>query len=329
MAADSLRNSRQKNKQQNKRNMPKKNLWADFVIYALVLAVIIWGGFAYRDNYYRKHLDWQTAYAGSLDDTIEATALVVRDESLLKAPASGVLRKAVDVGTRVNGGTVIAYIDAPDGKSYAVSAPKSGIVQFAVDGLEQILSINSYKSIDIEQLFSLIDKEGLQDTSVELIIGKSVQGGDIIGKLYDNLVDYYMVVYTQHEHDLGDIGTLTLKLSDGSSLRGKVAEQGHLSNGQYYILKFSTTSDTELLTRCLAVSFTGSRVTGIIVPYSALVEQEDGSYKVFYRKKNAIAETEVRLLGYKEDLAVIEGVEDGTDIVAQPRYARIGAKAFE
>jgi len=105
-------------KQKSARRTKKKNILVDMFIYAILLALLIWGGFSLRDNYYTGHLDWQTAYSGALEDTIHASGLVVRQEAVLKAPAAGILRKAAEHGSRVTAGAVIAYIDAADGKSY-------------------------------------------------------------------------------------------------------------------------------------------------------------------------------------------------------------------
>jgi len=317
-------------KQKSARRTKKKNILVDMFIYAILLALLIWGGFSLRDNYYTGHLDWQTAYSGALEDTIHASGLVVRQEAVLKAPAAGILRKAAEHGSRVTAGAVIAYIDAADGKSYELKAEKAGIVQFSVDGLENALSDTNFLNIDYGYLFSLLDKEKLQDTTIELTFGKTFKAGDTVGKIVDNLVDYHFVVYTDNSEAEVDyeLKKMTVELPDGSTLTGKKEACGETKNGWYTILTLTSTADTELLPRFVPVTYTGSQMEGTIIPYSALVQNEDGTYKVFYRKKTFVAEKEVELLAYKDDLAVVSGIDAGTDVSAAPKYARVGAEAY-
>lgn len=317
-------------KQKPARRTKKKNILVDLFIYAILLALLIWGGFSLRDSYYTKNLNWQTAYSGALEDTINASGLVVRQETLLKAPAAGVLRKVAEHGSRVTAGTVIAYIDGADGKSYELKAEKAGIIQFTVDGLENALSDTNYLNIDYGYLFSLIDKEKLQDTTIELTFGKSFREGETIGKIVDNLVDYHFVVYTDNSEAEVDyeLNKMTVSLADGSTLTGKKEACSETKDGWYTVLTLTSTADTELLPRFVPVTYKGSQVEGTIIPYSALVQNEDGTYKVFYRRKTFIAEKEIELLAYKDGLAVVSGIEAGTDVVSQPKYARTGAKAY-
>lgn len=77
---------------------------------------------------------------GTVEVTVDAEAMMVRQERLATAPASGTVRRLVEEGIRVRVGTPVALVQSDGGRSVEVKAEVSGAVSFQVDGLESQLS---------------------------------------------------------------------------------------------------------------------------------------------------------------------------------------------
>lgn len=77
---------------------------------------------------------------GTVEVTAEAEALMVRQERLAAAPATGTVRRLVEEGTRVRVGTPVAVVQSDGGRAVEVKAEVSGAVSFQVDGLEAQLN---------------------------------------------------------------------------------------------------------------------------------------------------------------------------------------------
>lgn len=119
--------------------------------------------------------------------------LVVRREILINSPAAGRLEFLVADGERVPAGQPLARIWpllGEGGEVLTVSAPRPGVVSFAVDGLETVLTPETWSALRPEGLRSLAGKGNLR---VEP--GKLAAQGEPLFKLVDNLEPILLVGY--------------------------------------------------------------------------------------------------------------------------------------
>ncbi|MCK8827613.1 hypothetical protein MWH25_07640 [Natroniella acetigena] len=291
------------------RENKKRNRLSKFILFLLVLIGI---GFfiilVVNFSGYHSTRIVTTTY-GTIRDRIETEGLLIRNEKITFAPQEGELQLYVPEGERVRSGTRIASVVGTEEKE--LYNYNSGLLSYQVDGLEMTLREESRANLTYDQFVNLRGK--VNQVSSE----ERVNAGRPIFKIIDNFKFYLAVLLPQDE---------VMNYEEGSSVEVLFSELGERyftgeidqilfdQPDNIMLIKFNSLISDLIELRKAEVEIIREVHSGIVVPISALIEQEDtvgvmvSSYTNRYFK-------EVEVVGQVGDQVVIKGVGPGVEII--------------
>ena len=306
------------------KRVKKKFRPIDFLALIALVGLLILLFFTVRDYVRYLRLDFVTPEAGTWDATLPAEAVVVRQEYLLLAPIDGMLEKVAEESQRVTEGATVAYID--NGLSrQAITASKAGIVSYQIDGAESILSQENLEGADFEQLFALYPYDNFASNP-----GAAYGKGKVVAKIIDNLVDYTVVMRLEGSAQI-DAEATSFDFYAGEStaaINGSVQDVVEGRGVNYLLLRVSSKEDLLSHLRAFDAELITGRATGQKIPATCLVQAEDGDYGVYYRSGNRVAFTNVEVLSLNDTDAVVEGIQNYNEVIANPEHTFIGQKLY-
>jgi hypothetical protein len=197
-----------------------------------------------------------------------------------------------------------------------VESPKSGLISFSVDGLENVLgldSVDKLTSIDLEHILQHADPEV---QTVELLndsAGKqqaaAVQAEQPFFRIADPAEEWYAVLKCDSTETYLDKGDTVEAVFEGQDEISAVVTQIHKDKDQVIlIIKFSSDMD-KLVSKRVHPLQVKKTVQGLMVPAKALYMKKgvSGIY-VRDRDENIFIETSIQALS--DGFAIVESVSD-------------------
>jgi putative membrane fusion protein len=287
------------------------------LLMAVVLLVLVWLGnqayvFGVSEAIRTESAEWS-----ELSVTYKGQAIIMRNETVVTAPASGSVAWLVTEGTRVHIGSPVARISgavSPEKEqgSVEVKSPAAGIVSCHLDGWEGILAPANYQRMDLFTLFNSVRPKPLEAPPQE------VQSGSPVFKIVDNLVDpYFLVKLDGQPVDLAIGSSVDLEWDSGGTGQGRVIGLQSRSGTCIAIVDVSQATGDAFSARALDVKLINKKCEGIVIPTQALVNQ--GSEQGVYTKTPlGIKFVRVEVIGTLGDRVAVQGVQTGTDVVTNP-----------
>ena len=198
------------------------------------------------------------------------------------------IKKATIVGENSKSGSYIKkLIDSreeyekklEEGSEYMTS-PKSGVVSYRVDGLEDVLKIDGFKELTEDKLNDLDIKTGqIVSTSTEQ------------GKVINNFECYIATILNSNASKQAEVGKKTkITLSSGNELEATINYKQEQENGKVLVVfKTNALPEELIIFRKISFNITWWSATGIKVPNNAILEDETQSKYVI--KKTATGTT--------------------------------------
>ena len=244
--------------------------------------------------------------------------LTIRNETIIYAPSAGIFTSSLDNGERIHAGGTIGYMNA-EGSSTNFSRPvnssNTGIVFYDLDGWEEILKISDIDNIDIDKVIDIYENNSIEDHMDGTIHNITQNEKRPVAKIVDNLVSSYISSTNQ----------ITLKYTDNEDkFIANVHNYGRLNSGNYYIIAWCECSENTIINhRHLQAYLMGESFHGVAIPSTAIFE--NGSKKIVYRaNSNKLEAASVNIIFQNDELAFVEGVNEGDRIVSNPNLAREG-----
>lgn len=157
-----------------------------------------------------------------------------------------------------------------------VKAPKSGIVSYKVDGLEETLTPDNFSSLSKQYLESL-----------DLKTGKLVATSEERGKVIDNFSCYIVTVSTTKEAKNAEIGQkVKIRLSNNAEIVGEITNKMEETDQEVVlILKIEKQIEELINYRKISFELIWWDDTGLKVPNQAIVKENDLAYVVRNRAR--------------------------------------------
>ena len=195
----------------------------------------------------------------------EINELVTKKANIIgeKSPSGSYLKQLEEQRTALES-------ELNSGAEY-ITAPRSGIVSYKVDGLEETLT---------PQNFSTLSKEYLE--SLNLKTGKIIATSDESGKIINNFECYIATISTSEEAKKAQIGDkVQIRLSNNVEIDAKI-EYLSQENEDEVLIVLEIDRQIEELTNYRKISFDliWWSYSGLKVPNQAIIEQDGLHYVV-------------------------------------------------
>lgn len=272
----------------------------------------------------QKALEKENLFTSSdiknLDDQIDSklqdlkTMNDVKNLSEYKKQLSEImLKKATIAGENSKSGSYIKKLiekrekyekQLIEGSEYIV-APKSGIVSYRVDGLENVLKTDGFEELNESKLNELDAKTG------QIVSSSSEEG-----KVINNFNIYIATVLDSLPAKQAETGkNVLITLASGEEVNATIHYTKVQDNGKVLIIfKINTLTDELRSYRKISFNITWWSFAGIKVPNDAIIEDENHSKYVLRKNSAGTTKCYVKILKTNEKYSIISSysVEDLT-----------------
>ena len=272
----------------------------------------------------QKALEKENLFTSSdiknLDDQIDSklqdlkTMNDVKNLSEYKKQLSEImLKKATIAGENSKSGSYIKKLiekrekyekQLIEGSEYIV-APKSGIVSYRVDGLENVLKTDGFEELNESKLNELDVKTG------QIVSSSSEEG-----KVINNFNIYIATVLDSLPAKQAETGkNVLITLASGEEVNATIHYTKVQDNGKVLIIfKINTLTDELRSYRKISFNITWWSFAGIKVPNDAIIEDENHSKYVLRKNSAGTTKCYVKILKTNEKYSIISSysVEDLT-----------------
>ena len=190
-----------------------------------------------------------------------------------------ITKKAKIVGEKSPSGSYLKELNDQRAKleqelnngSETITAPKSGILSYRVDGLEDKLTVDNFSSLSEEFLENL-----------NLKTGKLIATSDECGKIVDNFTAYIATISTSEQSKQAKIGDkVKIRLSNSKEIDAEISYISQ-ENEEKTLLVLKISNEIVELCNYRKISFDliWWSYTGLKVPNQSIVEQDGLKYVV-------------------------------------------------
>ena len=193
-----------------------------------------------------------------------------------------ITKKAKIVGEKSPSGSYLKELNDQRAKleqelnngSETITAPKSGILSYRVDGLEDKLTVDNFSSLSEEFLENL-----------NLKTGKLIATSDECGKIVDNFTAYIATISTSEQSKQAKIrDKVKIRLSNSKEIDAEISYISQ-ENEEKTLLVLKISNEIEELCNYRKISFDliWWSYTGLKVPNQSIVEQDGLKYALRHR----------------------------------------------
>ena len=182
-----------------------------------------------------------------------------------------------------------------EGSEYIV-APKSGIVSYRVDGLENVLKIDGIEELTEEKLNELDVKTG------QIVASSSEEA-----KVINNFDTYVATILDSIPAKQAEIGkNVLITLSSGEEVEATIHYTKVQENGKVLIVfKLKTLTDELRCYRKISFNITWWSVAGIKVPNDAILEDENHSKYIIRKNSTGTTKCYIKILKTNDQYSII------------------------
>lgn len=248
-------------------------------------------------------------YKNEINSKITKKAKIAGDLS----PSGSYIRKLIEERS--------SYENKLNSGSEYINAVASGIVSYRVDGLEQILTPES---------FSTLNTKFLED--LKLKTGEIVAGSNESGKIINNFEGYIVATLDSENAKQAKIGdSVKLRLSNSEEISAKIEYIVEEENSRLITFKINTGLEMLANYRKITFDVIWWSYTGLKVPNDALVEELRGEKVLYFVIRNRAGYTDkipVKILKQNSSYSIITGYEK-TELKEEWGYTDEEIKSFK
>lgn len=246
---------------------------------------------------------YAVAEVGSLNEKVQVKGLFIYDETVVTAPAAGTFYGGFADGDGVAVGEVCGELhrlnDLFSEPVQMMTSPVSGILSYAVDGWENILSPSSLGQLDLPALFDGYEMPESDPSSF-------VYSGDACFKVMDNKKDLHLLL---------DLGMMTpeketMHLNFGEEeLTGKVVSLRRYGQRCFALVQVAPIEEV-YRSRYAEFEWILAEREGVVVNSSALTKRF-GEVGVYCSKKGKLSFSPVTVICSDDGFSLVEGISVG------------------
>lgn len=201
-----------------------------------------------------------------------------------------------------------------------IRTSSSGLISYAIDGYETILTPDVIRNITPEELDKITTKETNRDFNViDVVKGRPV--AKLVKDLESHMVAAVDEKYTKA---LKLDKTVMLRINEtGLSIDAKIIYSSNLINGKRIVaFKFDTGLNETVGLRRVNADIILSSYTGLKVPYSSLhdIDLKNMTASITLVKGHTATIKKVKIIGMNEDAVIIDNLEGENSIALYNTY---------
>ena len=249
-----------------------------------------------NEMYHINDIQKMKEYKKDLNSSITKKAKIAGE----KSPAGSYLKKLIEERSSLEN-------ELNSGSEY-LTAEKSGVVSYRVDGLEDTLLPSNFGSLS---------KKILED--LKLKTGQIVSTSDESAKIIDNFSCYIACVLKHknlEEKDAKVGNKLTIRLSNQEQLDAEIAYISKESEEEdLVVFKLDRCVEELINYRKISFDIIWWNATGWKVPNEAIKQEKDDLYYVIRKKIGYTDKIYIKILKQSEKYAIIENYDSGQELL--------------
>lgn len=223
-----------------------------------------------------------------IDEAITKKATISGELS----PASSYVKKLIDERA--------GYENELNSGTETMTTSEAGIVSYKVDGLEKVLTPDSFENINAKFLKDL-----------NLKTGQVINSSEECGKVINNFKFYLATVLNSEEAKKAEVGnSIKIRLSGQELLKAKIVQINEEEDGSRVIIFETSNYAEELISfRKMWIDIIWWSDSGLKVPNSAIITEEDLHYVV----RNRAGYTDkilIKILRQNENYSIVDNYDN-------------------
>lgn len=286
------------------------------IIIIIVLMLLIFGVFRLWFN--SRAIIEKVSY-GELVVSSESSGLVIREEKVFNSSDRGEIELHKSEGERVRYGEKILTITSEQ-ENIPVFAEETGVVSFAVDGLEDTLHPDKIQENDIKELISS------ESNYTHLVSGHETEENAPLYRIVDNRRIYLLLVISPEwserlrEEEIVFIQPQGTDKQFEASIINKFREREEF----YTLVKIESFPDRWLNKREVDITMIKDIHRGILIPRKAVFNTPQGRGVLTLTETENYQFTEITVEAVDDDHVIAAGLEMGDQIVINPQQINYG-----
>jgi len=280
----------------------------------ILLGVFIWNYYSY---WRVSQLTIATAKQGWVKHEKKVKTVFANTEIILTTPAEGKFIPLQEDGRRFRKGETVGRLvptGVDPGQSQgeiAITAPISGLFYSGRDGLEPVITPENLMNMDLKALLAQTE-----NAPSPVTVTDSVSKHSPVGKMVNNLYPSWMFVYLEASDQMAKGETVKFIIA-GEEYAGTVMKLSGEPKGAVVRFTQYINGTTEGRVKDIIWSYKPSS-KGTLVPVASLCSfgEEKG---VYVGVEGVIRYTPVRVMDYNDTMAVVEGIPEGAQVIANPK----------
>lgn len=240
-----------------------------------------------QDIYEQNDIPKIKEYKKDINSYVTKKAKISGDLS----PAGSYIKKLIDERS--------TYENQLNNGAEYVSSPKSGVVSYRIDGLENVLTVSD---------FSKLNKEFLENLKIKTsqIIGTS----DEKGKIIDNFQCYLACCVNSDKAKEAKVGDkVKIRLPNNKEIDAKIEYISEENKDVLIVFKIEKCVEELILYRKIAFDIIWWSDSGIKVPNTAIIEQNGVSY-VIRDRAGYLEKVYIKVLRKNDSYCVVSNYEN-------------------
>ncbi|QNU68468.1 hypothetical protein EHE19_008750 [Ruminiclostridium herbifermentans] len=201
-----------------------------------------------------------------------------------------------------------------------VKTNSAGLISFAVDGYESVLTPDSIRNTTPKTLDMIITKETNRDFNII-----DAKKGKPIAKLVKGLESYFIAAVNESESsDFALDRNVTIRINDtGYSMDSKIIYSSDVIDGKRIIaFRFDTGLNETVGLRRINADIVLSSSSGLKVPHSCLmnIDKKNRTAEIFLVDGMTAKKVKVRINGMNSDAVIIDEIDGQTSVLLYKKY---------
>jgi putative membrane fusion protein len=274
------------------------------LIIAFILGIQIFGA---------ARFETILASQGEVIDGFWSEALIVRDEKVIEAPITGRVELLVGEGDRLASGKKLVEINSSSQKQ-KIFNQKAGIVSFAVDGLENMVNVESINQINLNNF------ENLQGNYEHLLSGDKVKKDEALYRIINNFKLYLIVKVPISQADRFRINELIFieQRNSDKLFEARIINIRPNLEDIFFFIELEQFIPQWTNRRRIELNIIKNIYRGIKIPRKAVFSQPSGQGVLKVSGYNKYEFQEVVILDGNDDQVIVSGLEIGEEIILNP-----------